>query len=168
MKPISLNNGITIREAEEQDTGLILEFILALAEYEKLSHTVENTEAELKENLFGAKPAAEVLLAFYNNEPAGFALYFQNYSTFAGKPGLYLEDLFVKPNLRSKGIGKALLVLLAKIAKERGYARFEWTVLDWNEPSINFYKSLGAKPMDEWTIFRVDGETLDRMANLTL
>lgn len=168
MDQITLQNGITIRKAEEKDTNLILKFIKELADYEKLLHTVESDEEILKSSLFCPNPAAEVLLAYSQDEPAGFALFFQNFSTFVGKPGLYLEDLFVKPHLRGKGIGKALLIILAKIAKERNYGRVEWAVLDWNEPSINFYKSLGAKPMNEWTIFRVEGETIDQIANLTI
>lgn len=168
MEEIKESADIVIKKAEEKDTSIILQFIKDLAEYENLSHIVNATEEILKINLFGSKPAAEVLIAYYKNKPAGFALFFQNYSTFVGKPGLYLEDLFVKPHLRGKGLGKALLIKLAKIARERDYGRFEWSVLDWNEPSINFYKSLGAKPMDEWTMFRVDGSALDELANMSL
>jgi GNAT superfamily N-acetyltransferase len=165
---IEINKDLIIKTAEENDTKLILQFICDLAVYEKLLDDVSATEEQLKNYLFGEKPAAEVLIAYYKNEPAGFALFFQNFSTFLGKPGLYLEDLFVKPHLRGKGIGKALLVSLAKIARERNYGRFEWSVLDWNEPSIKFYKNLGAKPMDDWTIFRVAGEALQKLADTPL
>lgn len=155
---------LVIKKACKNDTPLILSFIRQLAEYEKMSDEVVATEELMEEVLFGSNPAAEVVLAYYGEEPAGFAIYFFNFSTFVGRPGLYLEDLFVKPELRGKGIGKALLIHLAKIALERKCGRFEWSVLDWNEPAINFYKSLGAKPMDEWTVFRVDGEKLKSLA----
>ncbi|MGE5352072.1 MAG: N-acetyltransferase family protein [Acidobacteriota bacterium] len=155
---------LVIKKACKNDTPLILSFIRQLAEYERMSDEVVATEELLEEVLFCNSPSAEVVLAYYNNEPAGFALYFFNFSTFVGRPGLYLEDLFVKPELRGKGIGKALLIHLAKIAVEKKCGRFEWSVLDWNEPAINFYKSLGARPMDEWTVFRVDGEKLKSLA----
>jgi GNAT superfamily N-acetyltransferase len=153
-----------IERATERDVPLILDLITRLAEYERMSDQVVATEAGLRETLFGAHPSAEVILAWEGEEPAGFALFFHNYSTFLGKPGLYLEDLFVVPEFRGRGYGKALLVHLATMAVERNCGRFEWSVLDWNEPAIGFYKKLGAKPMDEWTIFRVTGETLERLA----
>ena len=149
---------IRIVPATERDVPQILELIKGLAEYERLSHVVEVTEDRLRRTLFGDRPAGEVLLAFVGEECAGFALFFTNYSTFLGKPGLYLEDVFVKPHLRRKGIGLALLKKLAAIARERDYGRMEWSVLDWNEPAINFYKKLGAVPLDDWTMFRLTGE----------
>src|SRR5947209_3391309 len=135
---------VRIVEAAEPDTAVILEMIRGLAEYEKLSHLVTATEEQLKSTLFGPKPAAEVLLAYWQHECAGFILFFPNYSTFLAKPGIYLEDLYVKPEFRGKGIGFALLKRLAKLAADRGCGRMEWEVLDWNEPSIQFYKRLGA------------------------
>lgn len=158
------STALVIKKACKSDTPLILSFIKQLAEYERMSDDVVATEELLEEVLFGNSPSAEVVLAYYNNEPAGFAIYFFNFSTFVGRPGLYLEDLFVKPQLRGKGIGKALLIHLAKIAVEKKCGRFEWSVLDWNEPAINFYKSLGARPMDEWTVFRIDGEKLKSLS----
>jgi GNAT superfamily N-acetyltransferase len=155
---------IEIRTTTAQDVPLILQFIRDLAEYEKLSHEVVANEAMLREELFGAKPVAECVIAEHDNEPVGFALYFHNFSTFVGRRGLYLEDLFIKPEMRGKGIGKALLVYLARLAQARNCGRFEWAVLDWNEPSINFYLSLGAKPMNDWTVFRVAGDALDQLA----
>jgi GNAT superfamily N-acetyltransferase len=153
-----------IRTASVHDVPLILSFIKGLAEYERLSHEVTVTEASLRETLFGPNPAAEVIIAYSGDRPAGFALFFHNYSTFLGQKGIYLEDLFVLPEERGRGIGKALLAHLAKLAEERHCGRLEWAVLDWNEPAINFYKSLGAKPMDEWTTFRVTGEALKGLA----
>lgn len=158
------STALVIKKACKSDTPLILSFIKQLAEYERMSDDVVATEELLEEVLFGNSASAEVVLAYYNNEPAGFAIYFFNFSTFVGRPGLYLEDLFVKPQLRGKGIGKALLIHLAKIAVEKKCGRFEWSVLDWNEPAINFYKSLGARPMDEWTVFRIDGEKLKSLS----
>jgi GNAT superfamily N-acetyltransferase len=150
--------------ATEHDVPQILELIKGLAEYERLSHVCVATEERLRRTLFGDRPAAEVWLAFVvdkaGEECAGFALFFTNYSTFLGKPGLYLEDVFVKPHLRRKGIGLALLKKLAAIARERDYGRMEWSVLDWNEPAINFYKKLGAVPLDDWKLFRLTGEAL--------
>ena len=151
---------VRIVPATESDVPQILELIRGLADYEKLLHAVEADEHRLRRTLFGERPAAEVFLAFEGEECAGFALFFTNYSTFLGKPGLYLEDVFVKPHLRRKGIGLALLKKLAAIARERDYGRMEWSVLDWNEPAINFYKKLGAVPLDEWTMFRLTGEAL--------
>jgi len=157
---------ITLRVAEEKDGSTIFNFIKALAEYEKLSNEVFATEEQLKKTLFGKAKYAEVVIADYKNQPAGFMLFFHNYSTFLGKPGIYLEDLFVKPELRGKGIGKILLSYLGKLAVERDCGRIEWAVLDWNEPSIQFYKNLGAVPMDEWTVFRVTGDKINKLANM--
>jgi GNAT superfamily N-acetyltransferase len=155
---------LRIVPAAEPDLPVILELIQALAEYEKLTHLVTATEGRLRETLFGAKPAAEVLLAHWDEECAGFAVFFANYSTFLAQPGLYLEDLYVKPHLRGKGIGLALLKRLAGIAAERGCGRMEWEVLDWNQPSIRFYKKLGATPLDDWTKYRLTGEALNALA----
>ena len=153
-----------IAAATEADIPVILEMIRGLAEYERLSHAVTATEDLLRRTLFGAGPAAEVLLAYSDAECVGFALFFQNYSTFLAKPGIYLEDLFVKPHARGKGTGLALLRAIAGLAAERGCGRVEWSVLDWNEPSIAFYKKLGAIPLDEWTMFRLTGEALEKLA----
>jgi GNAT superfamily N-acetyltransferase len=155
---------ISILPASERDASTILGFIRKLAEYEKLSHMVVATEADIHKHVFGANAVAEVLLAYWNDEPVGFALYFRNFSTFLGQPGIYLEDLFVEPENRGKGIGKALLARLAKIALERGYGRLDWAVLDWNTPSIDFYRSLGAVPLDAWTGYRLTGDALARLA----
>ncbi len=155
---------LRIASATERDLSLILSFIKKLAEYEKLSHVVVATEDLLRDALFGPRPVAEVIIAYWDDEPVGFALFFHNFSTFLGRRGIYLEDLFVDPPHRGKGIGKALLVQLAKIAKERNCGRFDWAVLDWNKPSIEFYKSLGAVPLDDWTLFRLTGDALDRLA----
>ena len=157
-----LRNALRIVPATERDVPQILELIQGLAEYERLSHAMEATEDRLRRTLFGDRPAAEVWLAYTGEECAGFALFFTNYSTFLGKPGLYLEDLFVKPHLRRKGIGVALLRKLASIAREREYGRMEWSVLDWNDPAIQFYKKLGAVPLDDWTMFRLTGEALSK------
>jgi len=153
-----------IRSADANDVPLILGFVRELAEYERLSHMVAATDAKLRETLFGAHPGAEVVLAFEGGEPAGFAVFFHNFSTFLGVKGIWLEDLFVRPVFRGRGYGKALLLHVARIACERGCGRFEWSVLDWNEPSIRFYKSLGAQPLDDWTIFRVTGPALQDLA----
>lgn len=158
------NPDVIIHFAEEKDIALILSLIKGIAEYEKLIHEVVATEEILRKTLFGKHKYAEVLIAEYKNETAGFALFFHNYSTFLGKPGIYLEDLFVKPELRGKGIGKILLSYLGKIAIERDCGRVEWSVLDWNEPAIKFYKNLGAKPMNEWTVFRVTGNDIEKLA----
>lgn len=157
---------IRITPATEQDVPVILEMIRGLAEYEKLSHVVVATEEQLRLTLFGERPGAEVLLAHWDGEPIGFALFFPNYSTFLAQPGMYLEDLFVKPHARGKGVGLALFVELARIAMERGCGRVEWAVLDWNEPSIRFYKKLGAVPLDEWTTFRLTSEPLRKLAEM--
>lgn len=154
---------LNIRFAEEKDVKLILDFIKELADYEKLLHEVVATEEILKETLFDKK-AAEVVIAEHEGEPIGFALFFHNFSTFLGRPGLYLEDLYIRPEMRGKGYGKTLLAFLAKLAIERKCGRFEWWCIDWNEPSINFYKSIGAEPMDEWTVYRVHNEALTNLA----
>jgi GNAT superfamily N-acetyltransferase len=157
-------NDFEIRTTTEADLPVILSLIRELAEYEREPNAVVATEAGLRDVLFGPKPAAEVLLALEGSEPAGFAVYFFNFSTWLGRPGLYLEDLFVRPALRGKGYGRALLERLAGIAKERGCGRMEWAVLDWNEPAIQFYRKLGATPMDEWTVFRLTGEGIAKLA----
>ena len=160
MKPAELK----IAPAVESDVTAILDLIRGLAEYEKLSHVVNATEERLRASLFGERPAAEVLMAHWEDECAGFALFFPNYSTFLAQPGLYLEDLYVKPHLRGRGIGAALLTELAALAVARNCGRVEWAVLDWNAPSIAFYKKLGAVPMDDWTTFRLTGEALHTIA----
>lgn len=157
---------LSIRPASATDIPLIAQFIRDLAEYERLAHEVRFGEAVLEAKLFGTRPYAEVLIGEIDGSPQGFALFFHNFSTFEGKPGVYLEDLFVRPEARGAGLGKALLKKLAAIAVERDCARLEWSVLDWNEPAIQFYKALGAKPMDEWTIYRVDGTALAKLAAL--
>ena len=154
---------LRIRIAEVEDTSLILEFIKGLAEYEGMLSEVVATEEQLKVTLF-EKKQAEVILGEYKGEPVGFALFFHNYSTFLGKANLFLEDLFVKPEARGTGTGKALLACLAKIAVERDCGRLEWWCLDWNEPSIRFYKQMGAKPMEDWTTYRVAGDALPALA----
>lgn len=154
----------SIRFAGTADTPVILRFIRALAVYEKLEADCVADEDSLRSTLFGPKPFAEVLLIEEGGRAHGFALFFHNYSTFLAKPGIYLEDLFVDPAQRGKGYGKALLARLAAIAVERGCGRLEWSVLDWNQPSIDFYLSLGARPMDEWTVYRVDGTALATLA----
>jgi GNAT superfamily N-acetyltransferase len=161
---MTTNQSIRIEPANKNDIPLILKFIKELAEYEHLSDQCVATEDLLREALFGEKKFAEVVIAYYHDEPAGFELFFHNFSTFVARPGIYLEDLYVFPHFRGKGIGKALLVYLARIAKERNCGRFEWAVLDWNEPSIAFYKKLGAIPLNDWTTFRVTGEALDSLA----
>ena len=158
-------DALKIRPATDRDVPLILSFIRKLAEYEKLSHQVVATEDLLRQWLFGPHPVAETSLAYLANEPVGFALFFPNFSTVLGRPGIYLEDLFVDPPHRGKGIGKALLIHIAKLAKDRGYGRLEWEVLDWNQPAIDFYRGLGAIPLDDWTRFRVTGAALDRLAS---
>ena len=156
-------NKLKIREANINDVSLILSLIEEIADYEKLRHEVIATENDIRENLFGEKKYAEVLIAEYENEPAGQALFFNNFSTFIGRPGIYLEDLFVRPKFRGKGIGKALLLKLVELAKNRNCGRVEWCVLDWNEPAINFYKKLGAIPMDGWSIFRVTEDKFEKI-----
>ena len=153
-----------IRPATEDDVPIILSLIRELAEYERLSYEVVATEGLLRESLFGERRGAEVLIACCKGAPAGFALFFHSFSTFLGRPGIYLEDLYVKPKFRGRGIGYALLTHLARLAKERGCGRLEWSVLDWNEPAIKLYKSIGAVPMDEWTVYRLTGEALETLA----
>src|SRR6516165_5882099 len=153
-----------IRPARVQDVPIILELIRDLATYERAPDEVTATEEQLVDVLFGERPAAEVLLAFEGESPVGFALFFHNFSTWLGRPGLYLEDLFVKPERRGKGYGRALLVALAKIARDRGCGRMEWAVLDWNEPAIKFYRTLGAKPMDDWAVFRLTRGGMEKLA----
>ena len=155
---------LTFRSATEQDTGLVLQFIRALAEYEKMLDLVVADEALLEDQLF-RKKNAEVIFAMEDGKEVGFALFFHNFSTFLGRSGLYLEDLYVFPEYRGKGYGKALLRKLASLAVDRGCGRMEWWCLDWNQPSIDFYRSLGAEPMNEWTVYRLTGETLERLAN---
>src|SRR5215475_9305471 len=158
-------NELTIRQAHVKDVPIILELIRDLATYERAPDEVTATEKQLVDVLFGERPAAEVLLAFERQSPVGFAVYFYNFSTWLGRAGLYLEDLFVKPEKRGKGYGRALLVHLAKIAERRDCGRMEWAVLDWNEPAIKFYRALGAKPMHEWTVFRLTGDTIGTLAS---
>ncbi|HSV64085.1 MAG TPA: GNAT family N-acetyltransferase [Chthoniobacterales bacterium] len=153
-----------IRTTTEADIPVILQLIRDLATYERAPDAVVATEAGLREVLFGPKPSAEVLLALENAEPVGFAVFFHNFSTWLGRPGLYLEDLFVRPEKRGRGYGRSLLERLAQIAKERGCGRMEWAVLDWNDPAIQFYRKLGATPMDEWTVFRLTEEGIAKLA----
>lgn len=159
-----MSESLTIRPALPSETSLVLGFIRELARYERLEHEVSASEAELSEALFGARRYAEVIFACSGGTPVGFALFFHNFSTFKGRPGIYLEDLFVRPEARGRGIGKALLAYLARLAVERRCARLEWAVLDWNEPSIRFYRKLGAVSMDEWRIFRLTGAALEQLA----
>ena len=156
---------VAIRPATAADVPIILELIRALATYERAPNDVTATEDGLSKVLFGEKPAAEVLLAFENETAVGFAVFFHNFSTWLGRPGLYLEDLFVRPEDRGKGYGRALLIHLAKIARDRGCGRMEWAVLDWNEPAIQFYRKLGAKSMDEWTVFRLKRDGIAKLAD---
>jgi GNAT superfamily N-acetyltransferase len=153
-----------IRPARVEDVPVILQLIRDLATYERAPNDVTATEEQLVDVLFGERPAAEVLLAFESQSPVGFAVFFYNFSTWLGRPGLYLEDLFVKPEMRGKGYGRALLVELAKIARDRECGRMEWAVLNWNEPAIKFYRTLGAKPMDEWTVFRLTSGEIAKLA----
>lgn len=153
-----------VRAASEADLPLILAFIKELAEYERLSHEVVATEASLRKSLFGERRYAEVVIFECEGVPAGFALFFHNFSTFLGKPGIYLEDLYVRPEFRGHGIGRTLLAHLAGMAKERGCGRLEWWVLDWNESAIRFYRSLGAEAMEDWTVYRLTGAALEDLA----
>lgn len=155
---------LSVRMASRDDLGLIYRFICDLAEYERLRHEVRADKDTLGDHLFGSHPSAEVLIGEIDGIARGFALFFHNFSTFEGRPGLYLEDLFVVPEARGSGLGKALLAQLARIALERGCARFEWAVLDWNEPAIAFYRAIGARPMDDWTVQRLDGDSLRKLA----
>lgn len=160
-----MNPQFEIKPATQQDVPLILSFIKELAEYEKLAHEVVATEAILTETMFGPKAHAEAVIGYLDQQPVSMALFFHNFSTFLGRPGLYLEDLFVKPEARKLGIGKKMLVYLAQLAKHRNCGRLEWWVLDWNTPAIDFYKCIGAQAMDEWTVYRVSGEALDSLAS---
>lgn len=159
----SMDKESTIRAAVPGDEHLLLELIRELAVYERLADEVEATPDVLAGSLFGEHAAAEAVIAECQGEPAGFALFFTNFSTFVGRPGLYLEDLYVREAFRGRGIGKGLLLHLAGIARERNYGRMEWSVLDWNKPAIDFYRSLGARSMDEWTVFRLDESALARL-----
>ncbi len=161
---MSPKSSTIIRPAQVRDCGLILFFIRALADYEKLLDQVVATEEQLRATLFGPQPGAEVLIAEFEGQPAGFALFFSNYSTFLGQPGIYLEDLFVLEEFRGHGLGKALLAYLAALTVERNGGRLDWSVLDWNTPSIDFYHSIGARPLDEWTQFRLTGPALLKLA----
>jgi len=152
-----------IKSATIEDVPLIFSFIKELAEYEKLSHEVVAKESDLKETLFGEKRYAEVIIGYLNQQPVSFALFFHNFSTFVGRPGLYLEDLFVRPHARGKGIGEKMLAYLAALAKSRKCGRLEWWVLDWNKSAIGFYQRIGAKPMDEWTVYRLTSSALDQL-----
>lgn len=156
--------GLELRWAEEEDVPLILDYIRELAEYEKIADGVVATEEVLAESLFGPRPAAEVILAELVGEPVGFALFFQNFSTLLGRPGVYLEDLFVRPLARGHGVGRALLAFLAALTLERGMGRLDWWVLDWNEDALRFYRELGAKAMDEWTVYRLEASALKSLA----
>lgn len=153
-----------IRPAKKKDIPLILQFIKDLAEYEKLSHEVVATEDILRKSLFGRRKVAEVVFGYYQKKPVSFAVFFHNFSTFLGKPGIYIEDLYVKPDYRGKGFGKKMLRYLARLAKQRDCGRLEWWVLDWNKSAIGFYEKLGAEPMS-WTVYRVTGEALNKLAN---
>lgn len=159
--------GLHIRGAAPGDAQLVLSFIEALADYEKLRHECFATVDQIDRALFGPDPVPRVLIAEWDGEPVGFALWFHNFSTFLARPGIWLEDLFVRPEARGRGVGKALLAELARIAVERGYGRVEWWVLDWNAPSIAFYESLGATAMDEWTVFRLAGDAMQRLGEGT-
>ena len=163
MNPISMPPGYQIRVATEVDIPTVLSFIKKLAEYEKLSDEVVATEALLKETLFGVRRTAEVAIGYLEDTPVGFVLFFHNFSTFLGRPGIYIEDLFVEEKFRRRGCGGALLRYVARLAVERKCGRLEWSVLDWNQPAINFYKKLGAIAMDEWTVFRVTGDNLKKL-----
>jgi GNAT superfamily N-acetyltransferase len=159
---------LRILPAQPSDVPVILTFIRKLAEYEKLSHEVVADEDTLRESLFSTNPTAEVLLAYIGENPVGFAVYFRNFSTFLGRSGMYLEDLFVEPAYRGRGIGKTILAHVAKVAKERGCERLNWAVLDWNRPAIDFYRRLGAMLLDDWTICRLSGGALDELANVEI
>ena len=153
-----------LRSATRQDLPVVLTLVRALAAFEKLSHEVVATEADYAESLFGARPAAEVVLAFEGNQPVGLAIFFENFSTFLGKRGIYLEDIFVTPEARGRGCGRALLSHIGRIATARDCGRIEWAVLDWNDPAIEFYRKLGAVPMEEWTVFRLTGDGIRQLA----
>jgi GNAT superfamily N-acetyltransferase len=159
-------NDFVIQPATEKDIPLVLSFIRRLAEYERLLDACVTTEAILRQSLFGERRYAEAIIASYKGEPVGFAVYFHNFSTFLGRPGLYLEDLFVVPEMRGRGFGKAILIHLATVAAQRGCSRMEWAVLDWNQPSIDFYKSLGAQPLNDWRTFRLTDAGLRKLASM--
>ncbi|MDR2596594.1 MAG: GNAT family N-acetyltransferase [Treponema sp.] len=163
MDILKIDEHIILRSAEKRDTTLIINFISELAEYEHLTSMLEVNEFNLQKYIFEEKKA-EVIIAEYDNKPAGFTLFFSNFSTFLGKPGIYIEDLFVKPEYRGKGLGKHLLSYLAKLVQDRKYGRLEWACLNWNEPSIKFYKSQGAQPLDEWTVYRISGKNIAILA----
>lgn len=157
-------NPFSIRPATPDDVALVLQFIRDLAEYEKLLDEVRATETSLRECLFGVRPVAEALIGECDGKAAGFALFFHNFSTFVGRPGIYVEDIFVRPAFRGRGLGKAFFLYLAELARRRDCGRMEWAVLDWNEPAIAFYRRLGARAMDEWKVFRLDREAIGRLA----
>jgi GNAT superfamily N-acetyltransferase len=165
---LSMRSGSTgnvrIVPADQNDIPLILTFIRKLAEYEKLLDRMVADEGSLRNALFGPRPAAEVILAYIDDQPVGFAIYFQTFSTFMARSGIYLEDLFIEPAYRSRGIGTALLIHLAQVTVQRGCTRLSWAVLDWNQPAIQFYRKLGAVPLDEWTVFELSGTALGRLA----
>ena len=161
---VKSSGGITVRKATAEDSALLLDFIQQLARYEKLEHQCIATVDQIRATLFGANPRAESLVAFEGGNPAGFAVYFFSYSTFLAQPGLYLEDLFVKPELRGRGIGKRIFLELLRIARANDCGRFEWSVLDWNQPAIDFYESLGAKPQGEWVRYRLEEEQISQLA----
>ena len=152
-----------MRPAEKRDVGIIMGFIKELAEYESLAHEVVAAEVSLERSLFGEHPVAEALIAEFETTPIGFALYFPTFSTFVGRPGLYLEDLYVRPNMRGKGVGTLLLQHVARLARERGCGRLEWSVLNWNKPAIRFYEALGARAMDDWTVYRLTDDHLSKL-----
>ena len=156
--------GYKLKLAEKSDLSVIYRFVKEMAEYEKLSHELVATEESLENALFGINKVIEIVLGYYDEQPVSFAVFFKNFSTYLGKPGLYLEDLFVIPEMRGKGFGKTLITFLAKLANDRGYGRFEWIVLDWNKTAIEFYKSIGANPMKEWIINRVTGDKLKSLS----
>ncbi|HBX52831.1 MAG: GNAT family N-acetyltransferase [Bacteroidetes bacterium RIFOXYA12_FULL_35_11] len=164
MKHLTKISGFIIQEAKEKDIDLILQFIKELALYEKLFDKVTANIETLRQSLFSESKIAEAVIGYYNDSPVAFAIYFHNFSTFVGKKGLYLEDLYVKPEMRGKGLGKEMLLYLVRLAKERDCGRLEWAVLDWNTSAINFYKSLGAQPMDDWTIFRLDADAIKKIS----
>lgn len=167
MNELASREGFRIEGATESDVPLILSFIKELAEYERLSHEVSATVERLRANLFGERPVAEAIIGYERDEAVAFALFFHNFSTFLAQPGLYLEDLFVQPHARGRGYGRAMLSHLARLAVARGCGRMEWAVLDWNEPAIRFYRNLRAQPMDEWTTFRLTGDSLRQLASRT-
>jgi GNAT superfamily N-acetyltransferase len=154
---------MSVRPAEKRDVGVIMGFIKELAEYESLAHEVVADELSLERSLFGEHPVAEALIAEFETTPIGFALYFPTFSTFVGRPGLYLEDLYVRPNMRGKGVGTLLLQHVARLARERGCGRLEWSVLNWNQPAIRFYEALGARAMDDWTVYRLTDDHLSKL-----